>query len=121
MAGRGGARPGAGRKPGTVTKKTRDIAERAAAEGITPLEVMIEAMRDHYVHRRLDQAAAIAKDAAPFMHPRLATVNVGNKDGEAFKTQDVGALDLLRSRIVSLTARLPESGGVEYANGHAGE
>jgi hypothetical protein len=34
---RGGKRAGAGRKPGSLTKKTREIAERAAADGITPL------------------------------------------------------------------------------------
>jgi hypothetical protein len=37
-AGRGGKRPGSGRKKGSATKKTREIADRAAAEGITPLE-----------------------------------------------------------------------------------
>jgi hypothetical protein len=74
MAGVGGRRPGAGRKPGSATKKTREIAERAAADGITPLEVMIQAMRSHYEANRLDEAASIAKDAAPYMHPRLQAI-----------------------------------------------
>jgi hypothetical protein len=68
---RGGARPGAGRKKGAATKKTVAIANVAAEQGITPLEVMIEAMRSHHAAKRLDEAAAIAKDAAPYMHPRL--------------------------------------------------
>ena len=47
------------------TKKTRAIANAAAAEGITPLEVMLEAMRALHEAGRLDEAAAVAKDAAP--------------------------------------------------------
>jgi hypothetical protein len=48
---------------------------------------MLEAMRAHYhaAPPRLDQAAAIAKDAAPYMHPRLATHEVSGKDGAAVK------------------------------------
>jgi hypothetical protein len=106
----GGARPGAGRKPGGRNKKTREIADRAAAEGITPLEVMLEAMRFHYFHDELDEAAAIAKDAAPYMHPRLATVNVGNKPGETFQHEDVtGQRELFFSRIAGLVARRREA------------
>lgn len=69
---RGGVRPGAGRKQGAITKKTRDIAEKASSEGITPLEFMLEVMRDTKADRaeRLD----MAKAAAPYIHPRLAAV-----------------------------------------------
>jgi hypothetical protein len=87
--GRGGRRPGAGRKPGSLTKKTREIAEQAAAEGITPLELQLATMRalwaeanagDNLDLEKAERAAAIAKDAAPYVHPRLsaveATVNV---------------------------------------------
>ncbi|MFP3637303.1 hypothetical protein SB677_21350, partial [Bacillus sp. SIMBA_033] len=52
---RGGARKGAGRKPGAATKKTREIADKTAAEGITPLEVMLRAMT-----ALVDQADALA-------------------------------------------------------------
>ncbi|WP_245260753.1 hypothetical protein [Agrobacterium sp. 10MFCol1.1] len=41
---------------------------------MTPLEVMLKAMREHYGKREYDAAAAIAKDAAPYMHPKLASV-----------------------------------------------
>lgn len=74
--GHGGARPGAGRKPGSPTKKTREIADRAAAAGITPLEVMLGAMRDLWTAGRKSEAASIAKDAAPFVHARLAALDV---------------------------------------------
>jgi hypothetical protein len=71
---RGGKRNGAGRKRGSATEKTREIADRIAAEGVTPLQVMIEAMNNHRAAGHLDRAAAIAKDAAPYMHPRLSYV-----------------------------------------------
>ena len=45
---KGGARPGAGRKEGSLTKRTREIAEVAAAQGITPLEVMMSTMMELY-------------------------------------------------------------------------
>jgi len=45
---KGGVRPGAGRKEGSLTKRTREIAEVAAAQGITPLEVMMSAMMELY-------------------------------------------------------------------------
>jgi len=86
MAGPGGKREGAGRKRGTVGQRTRDrlaLADKLVAAGITPLEVMLEAMHAHHAAKRLDQAAAIAKDAAPYMHPRLASHEVTGKDGGA--------------------------------------
>ncbi|QWD91648.1 hypothetical protein [Polynucleobacter sp. MWH-Braz-FAM2G] len=45
---KGGARPGAGRKEGSLTKRTRKIAEVAASQGITPLEVMMNTMMALY-------------------------------------------------------------------------
>lgn len=77
---RGGSRPNAGRKKGSATKKTRAVADRAAEQGITPLEVLLEAMRYHHGKGQLDEAAAIAKDAAPYIHPRLTAVKVGGDE-----------------------------------------
>ncbi|QWD67091.1 hypothetical protein [Polynucleobacter sp. MWH-Aus1W21] len=45
---KGGARSGAGRKEGSLTKRTREIAEIAAAKGISPLEVMMNTMMELY-------------------------------------------------------------------------
>jgi len=74
-SGRGGARKGAGRKPGSATKKTREIADRAASAGITPLEVMIETMLMLRKAGEHEKAAMIAKDAAPYVHPRLSSID----------------------------------------------
>jgi hypothetical protein len=77
---RGGKRTGAGRKKGAATKKSQAIAAKACAEGITPLEVMLAAMRHHYEQQDLDRAAEFAKDAAPYCHPRLAPKEVQSKE-----------------------------------------
>lgn len=115
MAEHGGKRVGAGRKQGSLSTKTRKIAEQAAAEGQTPLEVMLENMR-HFQKIAVDAEATMdgltadkfseqvpsdatpeeqfkfllaqvkktagfrqmaqdaARDAAPYIHPRLAAI-----------------------------------------------
>lgn len=79
---RGGARPGSGRKKGGKNARTRAIADKAAAEGITPLEVMIQAMRDRWADKDVTGALEAAHMAAPYMHPRLAAVeNTGQGGG----------------------------------------
>lgn len=119
MDSHGGKRAGAGRKKGSLTTKTREVAERALAEGKTPLEVMLDNMR-HFQQVALDAEATIAnltaeelagrklepaeqfkmlladvkkaaglrqmahecaRDAAPFMHARLATIQHSGEDG----------------------------------------
>jgi hypothetical protein len=129
---RGGKRPGAGRKPGAATKKTREIANRVirgepiepsaeAKAGVpnTPLEVMLANMRHAFavaldaekilgalspadlvgddpqeqfkfllaeVKKTVDLrqvAQECARDAAPFVHARLAPV-----DGRAGKDEE---------------------------------
>jgi hypothetical protein len=107
---KGGKRVGAGRPLGSVGTKTREIANRAIKEGITPLEVMLRNMRhfnklaesaeavlselsvdavanmqpaDQFKHllAEVKKAAGLrelaqncARDAAPFIHPRLASI-----------------------------------------------
>jgi hypothetical protein len=81
--GHGGRRAGAGRKPGSANRKTRELADQAAIEGITPLEVKLQTMRMLWARAHegsvpdLDlakQACAIAAQAAPYCHPRLAAI-----------------------------------------------
>jgi hypothetical protein len=78
---RGGKRPGAGRRSGAITVKTRAIAEIAIAEGMAPLEVMLLAMRGYAAAQAWDRAAATAKDAAPYIHPKLSSIEHAGKDG----------------------------------------
>ena len=83
---RGGKRPGAGRKPGIANRKTREIADKAAADGITPLEVMLATMRalwDGAVGKdgkvtdfeKALAACSVGKGAAPYMHPRMQQID----------------------------------------------
>lgn len=105
---RGGKRPGAGRPKGSrspATIKRKEIAERALAEGITPLEVMLRTMRDHFAAGRLDQASAVAKDAAPYMHPRLAAVEHSGPGGGPIEHKDVSYRDVLADRLARIAAR----------------
>jgi hypothetical protein len=93
--GSGGARKGSGRKVGAATKKTREIADRlAASDEISPLEYMLETLREtpdklrkmyadgdidtveytlrlQELTKRRDKAAV---DACPFLHPRLSAI-----------------------------------------------
>ena len=120
MGQNGGKRPGAGRKPGSTNRKTREIAERVAEASLagielSPLEVMLENMY-HFRKVALDAEATLlamsqqqlegeagedpedqfkymmakvkttlglrmsaqecAKDASPYIHPRLANVDI---------------------------------------------
>jgi hypothetical protein len=54
----GGKREGAGRKPGSLATRTREVAERALAEGKAPLEVMLDNMR-HFQQVALDAEATL--------------------------------------------------------------
>lgn len=54
----GGKRNGSGRKADAVTKRTREIANRALAEGKAPLEIMLENMR-HFQQVALDAEAVL--------------------------------------------------------------
>lgn len=74
---RGGARVGAGRKKGSVTKATairQEMIAKAVAEGVSPLDVMLGAMRDAWAAGDKEKAANFAKDAAPYLHPKLSSV-----------------------------------------------
>jgi hypothetical protein len=86
---RGGNRSGAGRKPGSRTEKTHKVAKRAAQEGTTPLELMLRVMREYDDAGESDKAVSIAKDAAPYMHPRLAAVQHTGKGGAPLTITEV--------------------------------
>ena len=85
MAGTGGKRPGSGRPKGVkniATNKRADIARIAINEEITPLEVMLKAMRKALAANDLKEAHNYAKDAAPYIHPKLAaTTHTGPNEG----------------------------------------
>lgn len=115
---RGGARKGAGRKPGSATKKTRQIADDLTENGITPLEVMIKAMTvfaDHAKAMQADtetslkllaSAAGIAKDAAPYVHPRLAAIEHSGAGGGPIKVKGVEVRQRTDAELLAILTRL---------------
>jgi hypothetical protein len=73
------------RKTNTGVKRPTHAQTLAAirASGPTPLDYMLQLMRDESLEpaKRLDAAKA----AAPYVHPRLASVAVGNQDDKPFE------------------------------------
>lgn len=82
---RGGARVGAGRKTGTTDKAMRKIsADRVlnstgTGPDATPLAHMLAVMNDKDQKDTVRLQAAIA--AAPYVHPKLASVEVKTPNG----------------------------------------
>jgi hypothetical protein len=72
----GGARQGAGKPKGATAKRTQEAVEKALLVGITPLEVMLMAMKDSLDKGELKDASNFAKDAAPYCHAKLASTEV---------------------------------------------
>lgn len=93
MSKHGGKRVGAGRKTGSATKRTREIADKALASGITPLEFMLDILRTEppkdadplvklgYQEQRFEAAKA----AAPYVHPKLQAITHKGSDGGPIK------------------------------------
>jgi hypothetical protein len=82
---RGGRRPGAGRpgRPkGSVCAKTKarlEMARLAAEGGISPLDMMIQYARERWDAGDKKEACRIAEAAAPYIHPRLSTIQQNTK------------------------------------------
>lgn len=113
MAARGGARKGAGRPKTKDTpegKLRQELAIRALTEGKTPLEVILEAMRVAYEEGGAKAAVPFAKEAAPYMHPRLASVDASLS----------GELGTYAAQPIPTEERHPmESAAGPAANGHS--
>ena len=87
MNNRGGRRPRAGRPVGSKNQRSAEIARAAAESGITPIEVMLGTMRELWALGTPEakrEAAEIAKDAAPYIHPRLASIDQTLKEDRPF-------------------------------------
>lgn len=72
MAKTGGVRAGAGRKPGSLNRRTVELLDRALSEGLSPVEFMLNMMRDK--DAKPDDRAWAAEKAAPYVHPRPAPI-----------------------------------------------
>lgn len=133
--GHGGVRPNSGRKPGFITRKTREILNQAAASGLLPEVVMLENMRAFYAAaldaEKVDgaplatdlrmKAQECAKDAAPYIHPRLAAVKLiptnPNDDARKQLTDASNGLDDLISPFKGVNKSPPVINGTTNGKG----
>src|SRR5205085_6055105 len=104
MAG-GGSKPGerrGGRKHGTPNKATAARQAEVAASGITPLEYMLKVLRDENAdpHQRFEAA----KSAAPYVHPKLASIQHGKELSFDVVDSRATRLEIPRSRSFQDTA-----------------
>lgn len=76
---RGGKREGAGRKAGVPNKRTQEIMDKAEASGLTPLEFMLDVLRDDT--EEMEKRMWAAEKAAPYVHAKLASVEHKGDDG----------------------------------------
>src|ERR1700722_17197042 len=74
-----------GRKKGTQNRATAEREREVKASGATPLEYLLSIMRDTDLPRA--ERTDTAKAAAPYVHPKLASV---------MQTATVGSYDLSR-------------------------
>ena len=103
-----------GRRKGTPNHATAAREAAIEASGLSPLDFMLAVMRDEHGEpaMRLDAAKA----AAPYVHPRLASVDLGNRDDKPFeiKTEEREKLkQRARAAIAAAFAELPKPDEVD--------
>lgn len=88
----------AGRKKGSLNKRTQEIWD----SGLMPLEYMLQVLRDPMADpKRRDWAA---EKAAPYLHARLQATEITGKDGGAVQVEEINGMDLAR-KIAHVLAR----------------
>ena len=94
MAGRGSA-PGerrGGRQKGTPNKATAAREAEVEASGMTPLDYMLDILRDE--NASTEDRKWAAQHAAPYVHPRLAQQQFKGPDGGAITVEIVRFIDV---------------------------
>lgn len=72
-----------GRVKGSINKKTEERIAEAAESGLMPLDYMLQVMRDEAAEK--SRRDYMANAAAPYLHPKLSSVELANKRGESLK------------------------------------
>jgi hypothetical protein len=114
---------GPGRPRGALNKRSLEVLEKVEATGVTPLNVMLEAMRHHFskwetlkakkpneAELSLSVAAEFAKSAAPYLHPRLSSTVLTGKDGSPLVPDRI-PLDAIRQLLAEDDAETERRGG----------
>ena len=76
----GGSRQGAGRKPGSTNRFSKELLARAKTEGDLPIDYLLAVMRDVSQDTRLRIDAA--KAAAPYVHQKLSAIAIDLTNSE---------------------------------------
>jgi len=68
-----------GRKKGVRNKKTQELIAKVETSGLMPVDYLLSVMRDESIDRcqRIDASKAVA----PYIHPKLANIELTGKDG----------------------------------------
>lgn len=85
-----GSKPGerrGGRKKGTPNKATAEREKAIRKSGLTPLDYMLKLLRNS----KLDQDTRLeaAKAAAPYVHPKLNSVEFSGPNGGPVQVEEV--------------------------------
>ena len=94
----GGARPGAGRKPGGVNRLTAESVARAKETGELPLDFLLRVMRGESIGKEapsLAQRIDAAKAAAPYTAPRLSAIELERSNGQTASIHSLSDEELM--------------------------
>jgi hypothetical protein len=108
-----------GRVKGTPNKRTVEIDQvrrKAADQGILPVEVMLDNMRHYFKHGDRANAQKCAADAAPYLHPRLNSINATVDQHTTLTVEDTDNSAWLFAQLDRLAA--VEAGANEEDGGH---
>jgi hypothetical protein len=78
-----------------LTARTQEIVAKAASQGLMPLEYMLAVLRDE--SQPHDERFKAAINAAPYMHPRLASTEL--KGDPAHPIETVSRIELVAPEI----------------------
>ncbi len=91
-----------GRKKGSLNKvnaERRVMLTEAQLAGLTPLEYMLAVLRDK--EQKPATRMVAAQNAAPYIHPKLASVDHGNKDGKPLALAMLDVNDAVRAQALA--------------------
>lgn len=106
MGARGAPKTG-GRRAGIPNKKTQLLQDKVVKAGLSPLEFLIQVMNDteQTHHLRVDAAKA----AAPYVHSRLAQIQVTGDPEQPLEHHIT--IDTFTRRVARLASRAAEDEG----------
>ena len=98
----GGARPGSGRKAGSLSRQNAEVIAKAMAEGLTPVEYLLGIMRNEEAdEKRRDWAA---EKVAPYLHARPSPLDRTVRLECLPSTSTIEGIDQALDRIISAIA-----------------